>query len=264
MGLPPPSAEDPMPYAAVNGLEMYHEVHGEGPPLLLLHGGSGSIIEPWILPFSSSYQVIAVEQMGHGRTADDPSRPFHYHDMAEDTLGLMDHLGVQRAVVVGHSDGGIIGLDLAIHHPERVDRLVATGANARTDGYTAENLGWIHDFDPAELPVSAAYARLSPDGPEHWPIFVARLKRMWSEEPDLTDAELATIKAPTLLIVGDADIVTVEHTVDMFRTIPNARLCVVPQAGHGAMPFETVLAFLRTTDPVSSITGAAGLDQPTA
>ncbi|MEP6893827.1 MAG: alpha/beta hydrolase [Gaiellaceae bacterium] len=119
-----------MPYAAVNGLNMYYEDHGEGPALLLLHGGSGSIPEKWIPFFSPPFRVIAMEQMGHGRTADVTERPFHYHDMAEDTVELMRQLGIARAAIVGYSDGGIIGLDMAIHHPGRVTKLAITGACA--------------------------------------------------------------------------------------------------------------------------------------
>src|SRR5437773_8990459 len=89
-----------MPYATVNGLNMYYEIHGAGPPLLLLHGGTGSIPEEWIPFFAPVFQVIAMEQMGHGRTSDLMDRPFHYHDMAEDTVELMRQLGVESAVVV--------------------------------------------------------------------------------------------------------------------------------------------------------------------
>ena len=128
-----------MPYVAVNGLDMYYEVHGDGAPLLLLHGGASSIPERWIPLFAPEFRVVAPEQMGHGRTADRPERPFHYHDMAEDTVELMRQLGIASAVVVGYSDGGVIGLDLAIHHPDRVGKLAVTGANARFDGYTTEN-----------------------------------------------------------------------------------------------------------------------------
>jgi pimeloyl-ACP methyl ester carboxylesterase len=241
-----------MPYVAVNGLDMYYEVHGEGPPLLLLHGGSGTIPEKWIPLFTPHFRVIAPEQMGHGRTADDVDRPFHYHDMAEDTVELMRRLGIERGVVVGYSDGGIIGLDLAIHHPERVTRLAVTGANARFDGYTTENQEVARSFDPGSQPVSDSYARLSPDGAEHWPIVLGRLKVMWSTEPSFTNEELRRIEAPTLLVVGDRDIVTPEHAVEMFRAIPGARLCVVPDAGHGTMPEETVVRFVR--DEASSPT----------
>jgi pimeloyl-ACP methyl ester carboxylesterase len=234
-----------LPYAAVNGLNMYYEVHAEGPPLLLLHGGSGSIPEKWIPYFSPPFQVIAPEQMGHGRTADVMDRPFHYRDMAEDTVELMRQLEIESAAVVGYSDGGIIGLDIAIHHPERVTKLAVTGANSRTDGYTAENLEWARSFDPDAARVSDDYARLSPDGPGHWPIVLARLKPMWMAEPSFTPEQLRSITAPTLIIIGDEDIVTPEHAVEMFRTIPGAQLCVLPSAGHGVMPKETVLAFLQ-------------------
>jgi pimeloyl-ACP methyl ester carboxylesterase len=124
-----------MPYGPVNGLNMYYEVHGDGPPLLLLHGGSGSIPEKWIPFFTPQFRVIAPEQMGHGRTADLVDCPFHYHEMPEDTVELMRQLGIESAVVVGYSDGGIIALDMAIHHPERVTKLAVAGANARFDGY---------------------------------------------------------------------------------------------------------------------------------
>ena len=172
-----------MPYAAFNGLEMYYEIHGDGPPLLLLHGGSGSIPEKWIPFFTPYFRVVAPEQMGHGRTADLVDRPFHYHDMAEDTVELMRQLGLESTVVVGYSDGGIIGLDLAIHHPERVTKLAVSGANARFDGYTAQNQEWVVSLDPDMQPVSDDYARLSPDGAGHWPVFLGRLQPMWACEP---------------------------------------------------------------------------------
>ncbi len=234
-----------MAYADVNGLNMYYEMHGEGLPLLLLHGGLGSIPEKWIPNFSPRFQVIAMEQMGHGRTADLVDRPFHYHAMAEDTVELMRQLGIESAAIVGYSDGGIIGLDMAIHHPERVTKLAVTGANCRTDGYTAENLEWVRSFDPNTEPVSDAYGRLSPDGADHWPILLGRLKPMWMVEPSFTREQLQSIETPTLIIVGDEDIVTPEHAVEMFRTIPAAQLCVVPHSGHGVMPKETTLTFLQ-------------------
>jgi pimeloyl-ACP methyl ester carboxylesterase len=234
-----------MSYVAVNGLNMYYEVHGDGSPLLLLHGGAGSIPEKWIPFFTPHFRVIAPEQMGHGRTADLVDRPFHYHEMAEDTVEFMRQLEIESAVVVGYSDGGIIGLDMAIHHPERVTKLAVTGANARFDGYTEENQEFARSFDPGSEPVSDGYAQLSPDGAEHWRVVLGRLKTMWAAEPSFTNEELKSIEAPTLLVIGDRDIVTPEHAVEMSRTIPGAQLCVVPNAGHGTMPNETVLRFLQ-------------------
>jgi len=236
-----------MPYAAVNRLDMYYEIHGDGPPLLLLHGGCGSISELWISYFSSHFRVIAPEQMGHGRTADRMDRAFHYHDMAEDTVELMRQLEIESANVVGYSDGGIIGLDIAIHHPERVTTLVLTGANTRVDGYTPDNIEWLRTFDPNETPVAGDYALRSPHGAAYWPTLRARLRPMWLAEPDFSHDEVAGIRAPTLVIVGDADIVTPEHAVEMFRTIPEAQLCVIPRGRHGVMPKETILSFLEAT-----------------
>src|SRR5436305_4264356 len=109
---------------------MYYAVHGDGPPLLLLHGGTGSIPKRWIPFFADWSQVIAVEQMGHGRTADNADRAFHYHDMAEDTVELMRQLESRRGVLVGYSDGGIIGLDMAIHYPARVTNVRRTATHA--------------------------------------------------------------------------------------------------------------------------------------
>src|SRR5437763_1737018 len=206
--------QETTPDALRLGLDMYYEVHGDGSPLLLLHGGAGSIPEKWIPLFTPHFRVIAPEQMGHGRTADLVDRAFHYHDMA-------------------------------VHHPERVTKLAVTGANARFAGYTAENREFARSFDPASQPVSESYARLSPNGPQHWPVVLGRLKPMWEAEPSLTNEQLQSIEAPTLLIIGDRDIVTPEHAVEMFRTIPRAQLCVVPNAAHGVMPKEAILRFLQ-------------------
>jgi pimeloyl-ACP methyl ester carboxylesterase len=234
-----------MPFATVNGIDMHYETHGGGSPLLLLHGGMASIPEKWIPFFAPHFHVIAPEQMGQGRTADLVDRPFHYHDMAEDTVDLMRQLGIERAGVIGYSDGGIVGLDMAIHHPSRVTKLVVTGATARFDGNTHENQEFLRRFNPGSEPVWDDYAQLSPDGAEHWPVVLERLKRMWCVEPSFTNEELRTIEAPTLIIIGDRDIITPEHALEMFRAIPHAQLCVAPNADHGVMPVEQVLTFLH-------------------
>ena len=238
-----------MAYAIVNGLTMYYEIHGAGPPLLMLHGGTCSIEYPPLgIPFfASEFQVVAMEQMGHGRTGDVMAREFHYHGMAEDTVELMRQLGIERTVVLGLSDGGDIGLDMAIHHPDRVTKLVVSGANFHARAYAPGAREWVLTTKPDEWPqeLRDAYARLSPDGPGHWPVVVERQRPMWSAEPDYTHEQLASIKAPTLVISGDVDMFILEHPVELFRAIPGAQLCVVPHAGHGAWPKETILAFLK-------------------
>jgi pimeloyl-ACP methyl ester carboxylesterase len=236
-------------YAPVNGLNLYYEVHGEGPPLLLLNGGGCAIeVPPLGLPaFAEHYRVIAMDPMGHGRTGDNLDREFHYHDLGEDAVGLLRHLEVDRAVLVGFSDGGNTALDIAIHHPDLVAKLVLTGANFNTSGTNAESLEWVLKTKPEDWPpfLRETHQQRSPDGPDGWARLLGRLYPMWRSEPDLSPEELGRIKAPTLIVVGDRDIVSAEHAVAMFRAIPGSNLCVVPGGEHGVMPLETVLGFLR-------------------
>jgi pimeloyl-ACP methyl ester carboxylesterase len=187
----------------------------------------------------------APERLGPRRDAMD--REFHYHDMAEDTVALLHQLNVASALVFGFSDGGMIGLDMAIHHPDLVVKLAVTGANFRTDAYSAGTLEWLLTVAPDQWPKEfrEEFERLSPDGPSHWPVVLPRIQRMWAVEPDYTDEQMASIKAPTLVIVGDRDVITPEHSVAMFRAIHDAHLCVVPRAGHGAMAKEAVVSFFK-------------------
>ena len=233
-------------YADVNGLHMYYEVHGDGTPLLQLHGGTCTNDQLEIAYFAETFQVIAPEQMGHGRTGDDTTRPFHYHDMAEDTIALLRHLGIESAMVLGFSDGGIVGLDMAIHHPDLMSRLVVTGANFNKNGYSASGWEFVMTVDPDGWPQQEhdEYNRLSPDGPDHWPVVLERLRRMWLLEPNLTPEQLGSISTPTMVIAGDRDMIQIEHTAALFRAIPEAQLCVVPGTGHGALPLETIRTFL--------------------
>lgn len=235
-------------YADVNGVRMFYEVHGAGQPLLLLHGGTCSIGVPamGLDEFAESFQVIAPEQMGHGRSADDPGRAFRYHDLAETTIALLDHLQIERVRVVGVSDGGIIGLDLAIHHPERVQGLVAIGANFTTDGIPEKAWQRLLSAKPDDWPqeLRETYESRSPDGAGHWPVVLRRIQEMWALEPSFADAQLRNISTPVLVVAGDRDLVTPEHSVALFRAIPGAQLCVLPDSRHGFVPIETIVNFL--------------------
>ncbi len=223
-------------YAEVNDLRMYYQIHGEGAPLLLLHGGTSTIDGTFSeqLPFFAAHRrIIAVEQMGHGRTADSPSRPFSYQQMADDTAALLRQLGSGRVDIVGHSDGGNVGLQLAIRHPELVRRVAVSGAIVSRTGMDLDAMEWVRTSDPYDWPVESRkrYEELSPDGPEHWPIVLERLKKMWLGFEDWPVEDLQRITAPVLVIGGDHD-VPVEHLVEMFRTIPRARLLVLPGTDH--------------------------------
>jgi pimeloyl-ACP methyl ester carboxylesterase len=227
-------------YADVNGLRMYYELHGRGAPLVLLHGGVMTIDLSFgllIPPLAQSHLVIGVEMQGHGRTAD-IDRTLTPAGLAEDVVGLLDHLGIDRAHVLGHSMGGATALELAVSHPTRVRSIVVISAGARPDGMH-EDL-----TDPARMATSTrlptardfadmrdAYTKLSPH-PTRFDDFIAATGRANLAMEGWSDGQLAGISAPTLLIIGDNDFVTVEHAALMKELIPGAYLAVLPNTTH--------------------------------
>jgi pimeloyl-ACP methyl ester carboxylesterase len=244
--LPAAAAEPQSGYASVNGLEMYYEVRGTGRPLVLLHGGLMTI-EGFgeLLPaLARTRQVIAVEQQGHGRTAD-IDRPLRYEHMAEDTAALLRQLGIEQADFFGYSMGGNIALRIAIRHPDLVRRLVLAAANYDPEGYYPEVLEAIQALTPEDFagsPWLEAYERVAPN-PEDWPALLGRIKDLdlWFEGWPRED--IAAIEAPALVIVGDSDVVRPEHAVQMFRLLgggvpgdlaelPRSRLAVLPGTTH--------------------------------
>ena len=226
-------------YAPVNGLKMYYEVHGTGRPLVLLPGGLMTIEGSFgaVLPeLAAGRQVIATELQGHGRTAD-IDRDITMAALAGDVAGLLGHLGVDQADVLGFSLGGGTALQLALDYPDRVGRLIAASVGYSPDGYHAEI------SDPAQWATSTrmptaedfrqmreAYERLAPD-PGHFEAFQARTGRA-AGSMSWTPAELGRIGAPTLLVFGDHDFIRLEHAVEMHALIPGAQLAVLPGATH--------------------------------
>ena len=237
--------------AAVNGIRMCYLVHGHGPPLLLLHGGGGSALAlaRQIRDLGRRFKVIAPDSRGHGCSTDDRDT-LSYHLMAEDMVALLDRLHVRSAHVMGWSDGAIVGIDLAMHHPDRVRKLVLFGANFRPDGIEPATLAWLRATWPGD---SAAWAQ-EPGRPHSMD---SKLHRLWLTQPDFRPAELGSIRAPTLVAVGDHDFPRLEHTVELARAIPGAQLCVIPGASHGvlherpALADEIVLEFLRAPMPAA-------------
>jgi pimeloyl-ACP methyl ester carboxylesterase len=224
-------------YAEIRGLKMYYEVHGEGRPLLLLHGGMTTIqfsFAAQIPALAHSYRVIAVEQMGHGHTADIAGRALSYEAMAEDTAAFLIQQGLRNVDLVGHSDGGQIALRLAFTHPELVRRVIVSGVGLGPR--TAEQQKAMQSLSADRLPKAfrEEYAHVSPDGSEHWPVFFEKIRIMWSKPGwGISLAELAAIKAPTLLVFGDHDFTSLEEAVQIFHSIPGARMCILPGVGHG-------------------------------
>ncbi len=232
-------------YATVGGIKMYYEIHGQGRPVVLLHGGFNSIQTSFakqIPALSRNHRVIAIEQMGHGHTPDVPGRELSYERMAEDTAGLLAQLGIQSTDLVGWSDGGQIALILAFTRPELVRRVVVSGVGLGPTPGMLKELADEQQF--AKLSADwfpegrAEYARVSPDGPEHWSVYVEKGRKMWAKPAwGISVPQLARIKAPTLIVAGDRDVLSIEDTARLFQSIPNAQLCILPGTDHST--FQT-------------------------
>jgi len=242
-------------YAQVGGLRMYYEVHGSGRPVLLLHGAYMTA-DTWgaFLPgLARTRRVIVPEQQGHGRTAD-INRPITYEQMADDTAGLAHGLGIDEVDVIGYSMGAGIGLQMAIRHPDLVRRLVAASASFTSDGMHAAALEMFPSITPemfAGSPMEQEYVRIAPN-PDDFPKLVMKLKELdmapfaWPEE------EIRAIAAPTMIVVGDSDIVRLEHAVELFRLrgggvmgdlagLPSSQLAVLPGTTHFMPPGSGVM-----------------------
>ena len=223
-------------YAPVNGLRMYYEVHGSGTPLLLLHGGGSSIRTTFgeVLPLlAKEHQVIAVEQQGHGHTAD-IDRPLSFEQMADDTAALLGHLGVEKVDVFGFSNGGNVAMQLAIRHPERVRRLVVGSVFYASDGLQPQVREMFkRPVNAAEMPppMREEYLRVAPK-PGDLQRLAEKLMAMLSGFRDWPAASLGAIAAPTMVVQANADVARAEHVMEMCRLIPQCELVVLP-GGHG-------------------------------
>ncbi|MFI5952414.1 alpha/beta fold hydrolase [Cryptosporangium sp. NPDC051539] len=227
-----------MSYANVDGLNTYYETHGTGDPLVLLHGGLATA-ESWaaqIPDLAKHYQVIVPERRGHGRTADADGR-YTYRLMAAETARLLDTLGVSAAHLVGWSDGAMVAALVAIDRPELVEKIVLIGQYFTPDGAAPGVQALLADAVAMTAWARESYAALSPDGPGHFDAVTAKLLRMWREDTGIPTDELARITAPALVMQGDGDFVTVEHSAHVTRTLAEAQLAVVPGTSHG-LPME--------------------------
>ncbi|HET7661869.1 MAG TPA: alpha/beta hydrolase [Oryzihumus sp.] len=227
-------------YADVNGLHLYYELHGEGSPLVLLHGGMLTIdlnFAGLIPTLAQRHLVIGVEMQGHGRTAD-IDREITPAGLAGDVVALLDHLGIDRTHVLGHSLGGAVALELAVSHPTRVRSVVPVSASVRPDGMHEDLTDPAKQATSTRMPTQQdfidfrdAYLRLSPH-PEHFEDFLASLSRSAADLRGWSDEQLAGITAPTLIVQGDHDFVTIEHAALMQHLIPGAHLAVLPDTTH--------------------------------
>lgn len=236
-------------YAAVDGLSMYYEVHGIGEPLVLLHGGFMTIdaFGPLLPSLAQFRQVIAIELEGHGRTAD-LDRPLSVEQMAEDVVVLLDQIGIRRADFFGFSMGGMVSLRIAIRHAERVSRLVAVSTPYNIEGYLPSVVAGWPGMTPEVLagtPMEQVYAQTAPD-PDHWPVFVAKMRASLMSFKGWPDSDIQSIQSPTFIILGDADLIRLEHGVRMFRLLAGEKI----EAGMGELP-KSQLAVLPGTSHFS-------------
>ena len=241
-------------YAPVNGLKIYYEIHGTSnpnkTPLVLLHGGDptiGTSFGKVVDEFAKDRQVIAFEQAGHGHTAD-RKIPFTFEASADDAAALLKFLKIPQADFFGFSNGGSIAMQIGIRHPEITHKLVVASAMTKREGmYPAfwESMEKASlDTMPAEF--KEAYQKTAPR-PNLQSYFEKSVKRMLDFK-DWPDQMVKSIQAPTLILIGDADIIRPEHAVEMFRTLPHANLAILPGVNHMSMvdhwPVQMIENFL--------------------
>lgn len=222
-------------YAKVNGIEMYYATYGKGDPILFIHGGLGNA-DIWanqVIDFAKTNLVIVADSRGHGRSTRNDT-PFGYDVMASDYLALLDTLKIDKTALVGWSDGGIIGIDIALSHPERLSKLFAQAANVTVDGVDP-NVATNVTFGNYITWMGESYKQLSKT-PDQYDAFVEQISKMWASEPAWTKEQLATIKVPTAIVLGDHDeAITRAHTEYMAGAIPGAKLVILKDASHFAM-----------------------------
>lgn len=231
---PAPLAEMQSGYAEVNGIQLYYAVTGQGSPVILLHGGLANS-DYWGLQvpeLAKHHQVIVVDSRGHGRSTRN-AQPYGYDVMTDDIVGLMDHLHIAKADIVGWSDGAIIGLDMAMRHAERVGKVFAFAPNVTTRGVKpgVEN-----------NPVFAAYMACAGEEykklsktPNDYPAFVKQISGMWQSQPEWRDEALGTIRAQVLIADGDHDeAIDRAHLEHIAAAIPDAGLLILPTVSHFA------------------------------
>ena len=262
MNDPTPQAGD-SGSAPVNGLEMYYEVHGGGGrPLLLLHGNLSTIgvdFDGIIPSLAKSRQVIGVEQQAHGHTAD-IDRPLRIRHWADDTAALLAHLGIGQADLFGYSSGSAVAMQLALDHPELVGKLVLASFSYRLDGLHPGLMDNISELKPEHLagtPFERDYARVAPN-PGDWPRLIEKIKEMDADLPEWTADQVRGVSAPTMLIIGDSDIVQPEHTVEIFRLLGGGvpgDLHGLPRARLAVLPGTTHVTLVQKTDWLASMVG---------
>ncbi len=221
--------------ADVNGIRMYYATYGKGEPILFIHGGLG-FADVWakqVEDLSRDHLVIVADSRGHGRSTR-TSEPFGYDLMTSDYVALLDQLKVGKVTLVGWSDGGIIGIDMAMKNPEHLTRVIAQAANVTVDGVKSDVME-NKTFADYITRAGEVYKKISPT-PNEYDAFVEQISHMWMSQPAWTPEMLGKIKVPVTIVIGDHDeAVKQDHTAQMAKDIPGARLVILKDASHFAM-----------------------------
>ena len=228
-------------YLDVNGVKLYYEIYGEGEPLLMIHGNGGSFIcfENQVSEFSKHFKVILVDCRGRGNSSYQKGVELTFDLQVDDINLFLDKLNIQKTNILGWSDGGIIGLLLALKHPEKVAKLVTSGANIFPEGVVY--------FDE----MKKTTVELESKNKNHENDLALDLNNLDLNYPNLKFSDLNAIKSKTLIIAGDHDVIKGEHTLKMYESIPNAQLAILPNSSHSALIKnsklfnEIVLPFLK-------------------
>jgi len=255
------SQQAPGKHVDVNGMKMYYEVSGEGDPLIVLHGAYMNIPSMGeIIPLlANTHKVYTLEFQGHGRT-NDIDRPITYPNLADDVAAFMDAVGLKKADVFGYSMGAEVGLQLSIHNPEKVSRLIAASVAYDLEGWQPEFKAAIPQMTVemiVNMPFAEDYRKLATN-PDGFPALVEKLIAL-EKEPMAWETDVRALKIPVLIIAGDADVATLEHSVALFRLLgggimgdmgkplPDSRLAILPATSHTAVINQTelLLAFIE-------------------
>ncbi len=222
-------------YSEVNGIKMYYQIYGQGKPLVLIHGGGSTIQTTFgrVIPMLAKHRrVIAVELQAHGRTSD-REKDLSFEQDADDVATLMQHLKIDKADFFGFSNGGTTVVQIAIRHPEIVDKIILGSALCKRDGVPAQFWDFMAQATLANMPAALkdGYIKVAPN-PDGLQIMHDKDAKRMVNFKDIPDEQIKSIKAPALIIIGDQDIIKPEHAIEMHRQIANSELAIIPGV-HG-------------------------------
>jgi pimeloyl-ACP methyl ester carboxylesterase len=246
-------------YVQLGAVNTWYDEHGSGKPLVLMHGGlvDARWFEPNLAALAERFHVYLPERRGHGHTPDVPG-PITYQLMAGDTIAFLDAVVGEATDLVGHSDGAVVAMLVAMQRPELVNRLVMISGGFNKSGEALPDMEW--NVDQLAEFLGPAYGEVSPDGIDHFKVVATKIGDMAAVEPDLQASELAKVTQRALVMFSDDDLVTLTHAVEMYDALPNAELAVVPGTSHfltQEKPYlvNAIMIDFLTNEPIPTIAG---------